>query len=86
MKSACIALVKDRSACSTSASSRTARVARNASARCINGFCSGPLPSSAQSSSRLASYNPSAVAKRSATTFSAALSADSTNGSRTFAQ
>ena len=57
-----------------------------ASARCINGFCSGPLPRDDQSRSRLASYKPLPSLKRSATTSSASLSAEATCGSRTLAQ
>ncbi len=50
------------------------------------GFCSGPVPNTDQSSSSCASYSPSSSAKRSATTLSAALSTDSASGSCTFAQ
>ncbi|MNN44768.1 hypothetical protein D3C81_1590750 [compost metagenome] len=86
IKRACMAVHNSVSACCTSRSSRTDRVARNASARCISGFCKGPLPSDAQLLSSVASYRPSSVAKRCAITSSEALSTDSTSGSRTLSQ
>ena len=42
MKRLCMAVHNSSSACCTAVSSRTDRVARKASARCISGFCSGP--------------------------------------------
>ncbi|MNC56253.1 hypothetical protein D3C75_1058360 [compost metagenome] len=64
MNCCCMAAHRAVSAAWTGASSRTDRVARNASAKCISGFCKGPEPSEDQSRSRLASYRPSSVAKR----------------------